>query len=285
VGLDARPLERAEQQLERRHSIFYLTALMLVLAVFAGTFWLRRLQEASSLAAEQLRREEEEKRHYQGLSQLAASVAHEVRNPLNTMKMTAQRLLREFTLPEEQKPEFREMVGVLQGEIERINRVVGEFMELGKPLVLEKKSLALEKFLEEALLPSRLRAGQERKSLDFKAAPAEIIIDFRRMSQVLSNLVTNALDAVGAGGTVEVQAHLEGGNLVFVVRDNGPGMNPQELEKAGQPFFTTKAQGTGLGLALSRRIVRAHRGEMTIESVKGKGTQVTVNVPQGKSHD
>jgi signal transduction histidine kinase len=277
VGVDASPMLAVQAGIEWRHRVLYIVVGLLVLISFVGTWllgrWARRRREAEAL----LSAREEESRHWQTISQMAQTVAHEVRNPLNTLKMAAQRLQREFSIPDSERPDYRELTGMLQNEADRVNQVVSEFMELGKPLVLEYSRLPLADVLEEALMPLRVRAGQEGKNINTQAASsAQVRLDRRRFAQVVSNLVGNALDA---GNTVQVQADVGEDGLHLVVEDDGPGMDARTLERVQQPFMTTKARGTGLGLSIARRLIEAHHGSFELSSEPGKGTRARVFFP------
>lgn len=280
VGVDASPMLAVQAGIEWRHRILYLVVGLLVLISFAGTWqldrWARRRREAERLLAAR----EEESRHWQTISQMAQTVAHEVRNPLNTLKMAAQRLQREFSIQDSERSDYQELIGMLQNEADRVNQVVSEFMELGKPLVLDLSSLPLSEVIEEALMPLRIRAGQEGKRVEVEAAAGKKArLDRRRFAQIVSNLVGNALDAVDQGGTVQVQADVHADGLHLVVMDDGPGMDAQTLERVQKPFMTTKARGTGLGLSIARRLIEAHQGTFELSSEPGKGTQARVFFP------
>jgi len=277
VGVDASPMLAVQADIEWRHRILYIVVGLLVLISFAGTWllgrWARRQREAEAL----LSAREEESRHWQTISQMAQTVAHEVRNPLNTLKMAAQRLQREFSVPDSERSDYQELIGMLQSEADRVNHVVSEFMELGKPLVLEYSRLPLADVLDEALMPLRVRAGQEGKDIKMQAdSSAQVRLDRRRFAQIISNLVGNALDA---GDTVRVQAETAEDGLRLVVKDDGPGMDDETLERVQKPFMTTKARGTGLGLSIARRLIEAHRGTFELSSEPGKGTQARVFFP------
>jgi signal transduction histidine kinase len=280
VGVDASPMLAVQAGIEWRHRLLYLVAGMLVLISLAGTWilerWARRKREAEQLLAAR----EEKSRHWQTISQMAQTVAHEVRNPLNTLKMVAQRLQREFSVPDSEQSEYQELVGMLQSESDRVNQVVSEFMELGKPLVLEIETLPLAEIVEQALLPLRVRAGQEGKQIETDvAAGKKVRLDRRRFAQIVSNLVGNAMDAVDQGGAVRIQADISKDGLNLVVVDEGPGMDAQTLERVQKPFVTTKARGTGLGLSIARRLVEAHKGTFELTSGLEKGTQARVFFP------
>ena len=211
---------------------------------------------------------------------MASTVAHEVRNPLNTLKMAAQRLAREFEIGDDDRADYDVLVGVLGSEVDRVEAVVTEFLELGRPLVLERAAIPIARLVEEAAASLRLRAEQEGKKLETDADVQELFrLDRRRLVQVLVNLGGNALDAIDAGGTVTIRARLRQDVLVLDVEDDGPGMDDAAREQALQPFFTTKSRGTGLGLPLARRLVEAHGGTLTLEKRTGGGTRATVLIP------
>jgi len=277
VGVDASPMLAVQAGIEWRHMILYIVVGLLVLISLAGTWllgrWARRQREAEAL----LLAREEESRHWQTISQMAQTVAHEVRNPLNTLKMAAQRLQREFSIPDSEASDYQELVGMLQNEADRVNQVVSEFMELGKPLVLEYSRLPLADIIEEALMPLRVRAAQEGKRLEAqKASSNPVRLDRRRFIQIVSNLVGNALDA---GSTVQVRADVSDEGLHLVIKDDGPGMDADTLERVQMPFMTTKARGTGLGLSIARRLIEAHSGTFELWSEPGAGAQARVFFP------
>jgi signal transduction histidine kinase len=277
VGVDASPMLAVQADIEWRHRVLYMVVGLLVLISFAGTWllgrWARRRREAEVL----LSAREEESRHWQTISQMAQTVAHEVRNPLNTLKMAAQRLQREFSIPDSERTDYQELIGMLQNEADRVNQVVSEFMELGKPLVLDYTRLPFSEFLEEALMPLRVRAGQENKRIEVEAVSSkQVRLDRRRFAQIIANLVGNALDA---GDLVRLQTDVKDDGLHLEISDNGPGMDAGTLERVQKPFMTTKARGTGLGLSIARRLIEAHSGTFGLSSEQGKGTRARVFFP------
>ncbi len=280
VGVDASPMLAVQASIEWRHRVLYLVVGLLVLISLAGTWILDRWAIRKRETERMLAAREEESRHWQTISQMAQTVAHEVRNPLNTLKMAAQRLQREFSIQDSEQSDYQELVGMLQSEADRVNHVVSEFMELGKPLVLKLENLPLLEMVEQALMPLRVRAGQEGKRLEADvAAGKKARLDRRRFVQIVSNLVGNALDAVDEGGLVRVRADIDKDGLNLVVMDEGSGMDAQTLERVQKPFVTTKARGTGLGLSIARRLIEAHKGTFELESLPGKGTQAHIFFP------
>jgi signal transduction histidine kinase len=215
------------------------------------------------------------------LGRLAAAVAHEVRNPLNAIGMTAQRLRAEFE-PRAGREEYRRFLDVIASEIARLDGIITQFLRFASEprIVLREEDVG-------ALIESvtTQEAGQAagtgvRLSLEVPEG-LTAVMDAKQMRQVLLNLVSNAIESMGDGGEVRISAAAQDAWVRILVEDQGCGMTPAELEQAFDLHFTTKEKGTGLGLAISQRIVERHGGFLGIESRKGEGTRATVRIPQG----
>lgn len=216
------------------------------------------------------------------LGELAAVMAHEVRNPLGVIfnsLTTLKRLLK----PTGDSEMLLNMVGE---EADRLNRIVGDLLDFVRPYELVKKAIAVEPIVTSAVdaatqvaVPPTVRVMTE-----FPRELPSFPLDAHLLKQALVNLIVNAAQAMPKGGTVLVRAELErlagAPWLAIEVRDEGIGLTPRAAEKMFQPFFTTKATGTGLGLAVVKRIVDAHLGEVTARpNPDGKGTTFTVRFP------
>lgn len=280
IGIDARPARSMLDSVARRHRAL-LAALGLLCALsLGGGLLLRRhaarLAQVNAVILEQERRSAQ----WHAVGLLAAEVAHEVRNPLSTVRMVAHRLGREFQVSEADRAEYGELVSLLGQESARVEEVVGDFLDLSRPLKIEPRRVALAGLLEEVLAPQRLRAQSEKKRLALEIPPgATARVDPKRFFQILANLVGNALDAVLVGGRVTVAVRENAGGTLVSVADDGPGLSAQSIERLGRAFTTSKAKGTGLGLALSRRLVEAHGGALTLHSKQGEGTVAEVFFP------
>ena len=280
VGIDATVLEEIQAQAEKRLAV----TLTLVGAVSLATAFLSfllylRVRRTETMEA-RLRSQEEERRHWEMIGQMAATVAHEVRNPLNTLGMTAQRLKHEFSVSESERAEYRELIEMLLSESERVGRVVTEFLDLGKPLKLDLREESVKAAIDTALFPLHMRAEKEGKILTGTHTEGmTAFLDAELFRRMLSNVVENALDAVPVGGIVDVQSFKQESDIRIDIRDNGPGMSPEKLKEVQKPFVSFKKTGTGLGLPLVQRIAAAHGGSLHLTSSEGDGTTATLKIP------
>ncbi|MCP4600115.1 MAG: hypothetical protein GY847_06190 [Proteobacteria bacterium] len=280
VGVDASSLINAEEQVDSHYRILVAVVALLVLISLVATWllgrWERRRQEAGLKLAER----EEESRHWQAMGQMAATVAHEVRNPLSTVKMAAQRLGSEFNVSQADRSEHDGLIDVLQSEVDRVNLVVTEFLELGRPLELSLEMVVVESILSETMAPLRLRAEQEGKQLELENRfDGTVRVDRQRLIQIVSNLLGNALDAIDSGGKVSLRSYRKEDDLHLEINDDGEGMDKETLDRVQEPFVTTRAKGTGLGIPLASRLIEAHGGVLTMTSTPDKGTRVHVLLP------
>lgn len=215
------------------------------------------------------------------LGRLSAGVAHEIRNPLNAMKGAMVHLRQKR--PDE--PLIQEITGLVTEEIDRLDRLVAEFLYFSKqapprmePTDLNTVILGVQVLLVHQVSRKGVRF-ENRLDEDLPPVP----LDAHQMEQALLNLAINALDAVRPGGEIRFTSgmRMEGG-LRFVrveVEDDGAGIGPEDLPNVFDPFFTTKEEGTGLGLPLSLGIVEGHGGTLELESIPGEGTRATIRIP------
>lgn len=280
VGVSLEASDRIWAQALRTVGLYSLV-LGLVGVFGVGLIFLTQERQRARLRA--LEREVEQRERLSALGNLAAGVAHEVRNPLNAVAMGLQRLSKEFAPASgEEGAEFDQIVKTLREEVVRINRIVEEFLTLARPPGLELKACKPAVLLDE--LDRLVEAEAERRGLSWSVAgteglPEEVLWDAERLKQALWNVVLNALDASSAGGSVRLEAAQKEEGVVIAVSDTGPGIPPEARERVFEPYFTTKEGGTGLGLALARRLVEAHGGRIALESEAGRGTTVRLAVP------
>jgi signal transduction histidine kinase len=208
------------------------------------------------------------------VGQLSASVAHELRNPLSVIETSA------FILGERGKNDERvqrhtrriaEQVAIASG-------VVGDLLDAarGRPLETVPTDLAAIVRSAVAQVPCPSGACVE---IDLPPEVPHVGVDERRMRQVLTNLATNALEATEGKGHVRISVDVEADNVIVHIDDDGPGIRPEHADHLFEPLFTTKAEGTGLGLALSRQIVRAHGGDILASNGPSGGARFDVRIP------
>ena len=284
TGLDASGLVAVRARVDRRQLVM-AGVLGVAILMSVGLAWaLARADRRRREHREALRRRDEESRRWQTLGEMAATVAHEVRNPLNAIAMAVQRLQHEFEVGAADRDEFDGLLAIAADASRRVERVVSGFLDLGRPLVLSRQPHDVDLLVRQALASLTLRAAAEAKTLTIEAlGPGEVNVDALRFGQVVQNLVANALDAVAAGGTVRVTGARDADGFTLRVDDDGEGMDAATLAAVERPFLTTRATGTGLGLPLARRLVEAHGGSLSLESTPGRGTRATVRLPLGST--
>ena len=211
------------------------------------------------------------------VAELAAGTAHEIRNPMTTMRGFLQVLSKEF------KPDTKgsEYCALMIEEIDRANAIIKEFLLLTKPAAPKLREADLHVILEEIFLlieSKSLLENVELRKRYTKSLPL-VKVDSAQIKQVFLNLATNAIQAMPAGGHLTISTSVDNGKASVRFTDTGCGMDNNQLLKIFDPFYTTKEQGTGLGLTISYRIVEAHQGRLYAESVQGKGTSFTVELP------
>lgn len=240
--------------------------LYLVIGALMGVLSDRQRRMNASLArAERLRT----------VGEMAAGMAHEVKNPLAAIRSAAQMLAGRVTGPD------TELAGIVIAEVDRLNRVVSDFLDYARPTPLERRPVSLPELLDSCAAFLAPVAAEKRVVIerDYRANPAPVPADSDKLRQVFLNLMLNALQAVGPGGRVLLATEPGSRQVVVSVRDNGPGVSREMLGRVFEPFFTTRRGGTGLGLAIAQRIVAEHGGSISIASGPGSGTTVRVVLP------
>ncbi|UAL51690.1 MULTISPECIES: ATP-binding protein [Metabacillus] len=212
------------------------------------------------------------------IGELAASIAHEIRNPLTSIKGFVQ-----FLQEDELMKQRGEHLRVMSEEIDRINEVVGELLLIAKPQMQTVLSVDLKAVIEDVLTLMKSSALQNNISLvlNHEADLFKVSGNKNHLKQVFINLVKNAIESMPDGGTVETAIErLADGSIRISISDEGIGLSQERMEKLGEPFYTTKDKGTGLGLTVCYKIIREeHAGEILFESEEGRGTTVHIILP------
>jgi len=238
---------------------------------------LEKLRENRRLES-QLRRAE----RAGSLGRLASAVAHEIRNPLNFVSLSVDHLRTDLA-PEDpvRAREHEETLLSIKEELHRVDAMVTEFLSFGRPGRLRLQTCRLEEIVQDVLRLAAPAADRQKVVLHSEIPPGlpPITADPDGMRICLQNLVTNGIQAMPRGGklTLSVQP-LEPESVCFSVEDQGVGIAPDDWEKIFEPYFSTKETGVGLGLAITRRIIQEHDGEIDVASVPGGGTRFQVRL-------
>ena len=210
------------------------------------------------------------------VGQLAAGVAHEIRNPLTSMKGYA-----EFLTLDEKDPERLEFMNIILDEIERVNMIVEDFMVLAKPKAVELEEKNVVPVIKDvvSLLEFEARKKKVRLSFDCNHEIIQIECDENRLKQVFLNFIKNGMEAMPNGGELHVKTMIHDNNVQISIQDTGVGISKEKLKKLGEPFYTTKKNGNGLGLMVSFKIIESHNGKVFVESEPNKGTTFNILLP------
>jgi signal transduction histidine kinase len=280
IGISAaelgRRIEVLRTDLIRQTSVIGVASMLLLISAYV-VVWLvlRRSQRLEVQAAEAAR--------LAYLGTLASGLAHEIRNPLNSLSLNMQMLEEEI---EEggSAPTGKRLLSITRSELSRLERLVSDFLAYAKPRPLELEEVPAARPLERMreLLAGEIQKRQVQIELDDRSAGARIRIDPAQMSQLLLNLAQNAFAAAEEAGRrplLTLAAYRQGPAVVLELADNGIGMTAAEQEKIFELFYSTRKGGTGLGLAIAERIARTHGGRLGIRSTKGVGTRVVIELP------
>jgi signal transduction histidine kinase len=233
---------------------------------------MRRRQEAFQRQQEQLLRWD----RLATVGELAAGLAHELRNPLAGIS-GALHVLASQLRP---KDERRRLVADLQAQIARMNGTLTDLLHHARPEKPRRVALEVNGLLEESL--NFLPQGDFEVLRRFDGSLPPISADPNLLHQALLNILVNARQAMPNGGQLTVETRMAAGSarpLQIRIADTGVGISPDQLARIFQPFFTTKAEGTGLGLAIAARVIEDHGGRITVESAVDKGTTFTIALP------
>ena len=223
-------------------------------------------------------------RRLEYMGAMAAGLAHEVKNPLSTMTVTLQLMAEDFAEPRDPREERTlKRAKLLLGEARRLDRIVQDFLELARGYEVSLQSVDLTLLIPEIV---RLHEAENDKlgiatRVALDPAARHVVVDPKFLRLALTNLLVNAQQAMAErGGEIFIETALRERDVDIKVTDTGPGIPADKLEKIFMPFWSSKQAGTGLGLAVTRRIVEELGGEVKVHSEVGRGTRFTIRVPR-----
>jgi signal transduction histidine kinase len=241
---------------------------------FTGMFVLMKDLGDFSMLEQQMQRTEK----LATIGKIAAGIAHEIRNPLTTVRGLLQML--EHRYASQNVIEQREYVQVMLQEIDRVNDLVSELLLLAKPHRMCKVPSSIQQLVEELRPLVESEALLRKIEVRWHLLETPLVwADAGMMKQVVLNLVKNAMEAMEDGGVLTVSLDVDGGTVRLEVADTGPGIPYYQMDKIFDAFFTTKEKGTGLGLPICQRIISEHKGEIRVSS-KGFGTTFSILLPK-----
>jgi signal transduction histidine kinase len=217
------------------------------------------------------------------LSQLSGELAHELRNPLSTIGLNLQLLIEDYAdRPDEEKDKPLRRLKRIQAEIDRLNRLLNDFLKITRGNKLDLAPLEINMLIEEILVFLEPEANRHEIRVMPIYHPEKIMIDADRnqLKQALINIIQNAIQAIDKSGDIFIKVYPVKADAVIEIIDTGCGLDSEDLKKVFEPFYTTKENGTGLGLAATRRIIENHSGTIKVFSEKGKGTQFILKFPR-----
>ena len=267
--------------------ILLMTAVLLALGI-VSFFIIFQIQNRHFSKIKELEEQMRLQEELSAMGQLAAGVAHEIKNPLNAIGLVVQRLQKEFRWGDPQgQQEYERFTGIVRDEISRVNKIIEQFLFVARPFQSEFKAQALEEILDYLLnlLEETIQGGGITMEKNWEKDLPPVMGDRSQLTQAFLNLLNNALEAMPRGGSLKVVLKSIPGlkSIELRIEDSGPGIAPENLKKVFAHYFTTKEKGIGLGLAITQKIIQGHKGRLEVRSLPGQGTTVRIRLPMAEN--
>jgi signal transduction histidine kinase len=239
-------------------------------------YMVQKLREERALE-EKLREAE----HLSGIAQLGKSIAHEIRNPLNFISLSIDHLKTKYIPNQgEDKEKFESLITSIKHEIQRLNKLVGDFLDYGKSLQVTLQDVDIEGLINEVISLVSAKAEKDGIKISFQnGGLPKLSADPELIRTCIFNIIINAFQAMPDNGTLTVTTKVSNGKAYIIIEDTGIGVSKENLPKLFDPFFSTKSTGLGLGLAMTKRFIEEHGGTADFQSTEGKGSTMTISLP------
>jgi signal transduction histidine kinase len=285
VGFARLGLDRAGGDtilLENRNRM--ITSMIFIMVIGILSVWaLYRNQKRNAERVEEMEKQLQQAERLSALGQLAAGVAHEIRNPLNAISMASQRVRREYMPADEKKKKgFYHITGIIRDEIQRLNGIIEEFATFFRSRRLELSDHSVGYVLEKiiSLMEEEATSRGIRVEARYNDRNIMVPMDMDKMKQALYNILKNAMESISGEGTISVVVEPNGRDKMSIrISDTGSGLTSAEIDRIFNPEYTTKEKGLGLGLPLAYEIIKGHNGEIQVESTIDSGTTFEILLP------
>ena len=285
VGFARLGLDRAGGDtilLENRNRM--ITSMIFIMVIGILSVWaLYRNQKRNAERVEEMEKQLQQAERLSALGQLAAGVAHEIRNPLNAISMASQRVRREYMPADEKKKKgFYHITGIIRDEIRRLNGIIEEFATFFRSRRLELSDHSVGYVLQKiiSLMEEEATSRGIRMEARYNDSNIMVPMDMDKMKQALYNILKNAMESIPGKGTISVVVEPNGKDKMSIrISDTGSGLTSTEIDRIFNPEYTTKEKGLGLGLPLAHEIIKGHNGEIQVESTIDSGTTFEILLP------
>ncbi len=213
------------------------------------------------------------------MGEMAAELAHEIRNPLGSIELYASMLEEDLNFAKLST----DYIKFIREEIKKLNSLVTNILLFTRDIAVSKTEVNIKNYIKNILNLIEPLANSDNIKISFNTKEKTAFLDSELFERVFYNLLLNSIHALKGvpSPEISIKFYRKKRNQIFVVRDNGKGMDREILDKIFNPFFTTKAKGSGLGLSVVYRIVRAHDGKISVKSEPGKGTEIIIEIKEG----
>ncbi len=286
IGLDYAPIQQIQNEALKQATIRLLVLIVLGFIMIAYSIAIQNNQllenEKNRITREvtDLQNNLVQKEKLSAIGELSAGVAHKIRNPLNAISMTVQRLATEFEVKED-GDEFKTLNTIVKKEILHITEIINQFLQFSRPNATCKTDCDINEIISHVISLYKTKTAKHDINLSFRPCEnATGYFDDDKIKQTMINLMENAIHAVDRGGRISISTRCSHPIITIEIADTGVGISQKDIPRIYNLYFTTKPDGTGIGLAQVYRIVSEHDGKIEVESQLNHGTKFTIHLPR-----